>query len=408
MKNNAKNYNISSANPLNLRDNYNDNVFAFKVLLNLSNDDEIKILGQQIVDSYMLLSLIQNNKMLSQISNYNVLIDKLSLTINKYSKFEKILRNKNVYTKGFLSNSYMFNVDVKDRFQFVSVNSLKAIKSKKSYICVNKDSYEYSLNDILEYSNLLKRVLCKDKEQVFLKQVHDSALNKVDIKTSLNTNSIIKKKNRLLRKTISSDNYISNSQYLLFDRINNLYKKLVYLEYQIYSFEKCNTTFNSRLLILEPNVVDEYKKFLEECKDVYTKAIRERNFVYENLNTFLNEYEQLMKNKDNHNDKSVSNIKYNEALNRDRKAAVKSYIFDRINNKDGKRISFISYLKNNYNNKELIEQETNNNTKYLSMYSSYLIYKSGVPEGHNAIPFEKFANDIYGVERVDPIYSLKI
>ena len=42
------------------------------------------------------------------------------------------------------------------------------------------------------------------------------------------------------------------------------------------------------------------------------------------------------------------------------------------------------------------------------MFSSYLIYKSGVTNEENVISFDKFVNDIYGVEKIDPIYNLKI
>lgn len=407
MKSNSKT--LGKANPLNLKDNYNDNVLAFKILLNLSDNDNLKLLGQQIVDSFMLLSIIQNNKMLSKnISCYNELIEKLSNTVNKYSKFEKLLRTNKVKTKGFLSDKFLFNTDINNSFQFVSVNSLKAIKSNKSYIVINKESYDYSLNDILQYSNLFKRVICKDKEKVFEKQINDNKLSIKNIKLSLNTNNIVRRKNRLLKKTISSNQNISNSQFLLFDRINNLYKKLVFLEYQIQMFEKCNSIFNSRLLFLEYEVVDLYKQFLDECNDIFNKSIRERNFVYENLNSFLSEYELLMNDTPKEVETYNSPLVYNTDLNKERKNMIKSYILDRINNSDGNHISFINYLKNNSDNKDLIDQEQKNNNEYLAMFSSYLIYKSGVTNEENVISFDKFVNDIYGVEKIDPIYNLKI
>ena len=39
MKSNSKT--LGKANPLNLKDNYNDNVLAFKILLNLSDNDNL-------------------------------------------------------------------------------------------------------------------------------------------------------------------------------------------------------------------------------------------------------------------------------------------------------------------------------------------------------------------------------
>ena len=357
----------------------------------------------------MLLSIIQNNKMLSKnISCYNELIEKLSNTVNKYSKFEKLLRTNKVKTKGFLSDKFLFNTDINNSFQFVSVNSVKAIKSNKSYIVINKESYDYSLNDILQYSNLFKRVICKDKEKVFEKQINDNKLSIKNIKLSLNTNNIVRRKNRLLKKTISSNQNISNSQFLLFDRINNLYKKLVFLEYQIQMFEKCNSIFNSRLLFLEYEVVDLYKQFFFFFNDIFNKSIRERNFVYENLNSFLSEYELLMNDTPKEVETNNSPLVYNTDLNKERKNMIKSYILDRINNSNGNHISFINYLKNNSDNKDLIDQEQKNNNEYLAMFSSYLIYKSGVTNEENVISFDKFVNDIYGVEKIDPIYNLKI
>ena len=82
---------LNIINPLNLEDNNEDIVKCTKIMINLSDSDELKILGNQIIDSTVLKKILDENKVIKKhVSSYNDLYEQLALTSNKYSKFEKI------------------------------------------------------------------------------------------------------------------------------------------------------------------------------------------------------------------------------------------------------------------------------------------------------------------------------
>ena len=172
---------VNSINPLNLKNSYDDNVMAFKVLISLSNSEELKLLGMQIIDSFILLNLIKDSKLLKKIiPSYNSLVNSLSVNVNKYSKFEKILRKEDIKTGAFLSDKFMFITDLKNSFSLIGLKSKKVVNSTKSYIVIDKSINDfkdgYSLNTILNQSKLFKSILCRDNKFSSIKSNNSNKL----------------------------------------------------------------------------------------------------------------------------------------------------------------------------------------------------------------------------------------
>lgn len=359
---------MNKINPLDLKENYNDCVIAFKILLNLSDNDIVRNLGQKIVDSFLLLNLLNSNSKLKKyFSEYNVLCEKLYIFVNKYSQFEKLLRNNEVKTKANL-------VSNNDELENGIINS------KKVNIVIenNDDSLNYSLNEIIKSTNLFRIILCKDKEERFKTIISKKIINNNTInnetKMADETKKLLKRKKDNLVNTIISDDEISDNQTRLFNLIEDKYKELMYLEQKSGILENFMDESMSHLFVLDSQIAKLYAEFKELCKNELDVCIKNKQSIIELLNRYLDEYE--MKYKDNHITDDISNlvssdINYNEIYD--------EYIFnEKMEYNDFDISNFIKYIKYVFKNKSIdLVDEQNIVDEFEKIYSKYLISKLG-------------------------------
>ena len=360
---------MNKINPLNLKENYNDCVIAFKILLNLSDNDTVRNLGQQIIDSYLLLNLLNgNSKLKKYFPEYNVLCDKLYMFVNKYSQFEKLLRNNEVKTKANLVSE---NEELGNNL----------INSKKVNIIIesNDNSLNYSLNEIIKSTGLFRIILCKDKDERFKKiiskKIMDSNTINNDNAMSDDAKKILKRKKDNLINTIISDDEISDNQTSLFNLIEEKYKELVYLEQKSNILENFMDESMSHLFVLDSQIAKIYADFKELCKNEIDTCIKNKQSIIVLINSYLDEYEIKYKDNqvnDNNNSNLVySDINYNKIYN--------EYISnEKMEYSDFDISNFIKYIKYVFKNKNIdLIDEQNIVDEFEKIYSKYLIDKLG-------------------------------
>lgn len=366
---------MNKINPLNLKENYNDCVIAFKILLNLSDNDTVRNLGQQIIDSYLLLNLLKgNSKLKKYFSEYNVLCDKLYTFVNKYSQFEKLLRNNEVKTKANLVSE---NEELGNNL----------INSKKVNIIIenNDNSLNYSLNEIIKSTGLFRIILCKDKDERFKKiiskKIMDSNTINNDNAMSDDAKKILKRKKDNLINTIISNDEISDNQTGLFNLIEEKYKELVYLEQKSNILENFMDESTSHLFVLDSQIAKIYADFKELCKNEIDTCIKNKQSIIVLINSYLDEYEIKYKDNqvnDNNNSNLVySDINYNKIYN--------EYISnEKMEYSDFDISNFIKYIKYVFKNKNIdLIDEQNIVDEFEKIYSKYLIDKLGGDNSYN-------------------------
>lgn len=371
---------MDKINPLNFKENYNDCVIAFKVLLNLSNNDEIRNLGQQIIDSFLLLNMLaSNSKLKKYFLEYSYLCDKLHIFINKYSQFEKLLRNNEVRTKAYLTVENNNRID--DIFNSTHVNIVIEDKSTEK---------DYSLNSIINSTNLFRIILCKDKEEKFKNKISTKIINENDteLKVCDDTKELLKRKKDNLVNTIISDEDISDTQSNLFNLIEEKFKELIYLEQKCYFLEKFIDETMTHLFVLDSKIAKIYADFKELCNKEYDNSIKQRQATVILLNNFFNEYEKKYKENtmnDNKYDISIiSRFNYNDIYN--------EYTFNQ--KKEFNIIDFIEYIKYTFHDKNIDSIDDHSVVEeFEKVYAQFLIKKLGDKE--KSFTFSDFMKNYY-------------
>lgn len=362
---------MDKINPLNLRDNYNDCVIAFKILLNLSDNDEVRNLGQQIVDSFLLLQLLNSySKLKYYFNEYSILRDKLYLFVNRYSQFEKLLRKNEVKTKACLISD---NDDEENEI----INSDRI----NVFIEGKQTNNNYPLNDIIKTTNIFRIILCKDNENRFkseiVNKIRSNNLANTELFKSDDTREITKRKKNILVNTIISNDDISDNQTDLFNNINDKYKKLMNFDKKSYILEKFLEHTMTHLFVLDPDIAKIYVDFKDKCKSELENAIKERQILVAELNSLFDDYEKKYKNYNNIINDLYDNVSYDKIYS--------DYILNEekeSNNFDA--IDFLTYVKkNSFNAKNEIIDE------FKDIYVQFLINKLG---NDNSIDFKDFIN----------------
>lgn len=361
-------------NPLNLEDNNEDIVKCTKIMINLSDSDELKILGNQIIDSTVLKKILDENKVIKKhVSSYNDLYEQLALTSNKYSKFEKILRNNSILTKAFISDKYLFKTDI-NNYPFN-----KKIELDKIYLNISSKSYPLSV--YFDLTNALKKILLNSYNNDFANSKNRYCIDK-------RIEKIIQKKEIMVAKVIAKDSSIDNKKIAQYELLNNLLKVLLSLDRNIFNITKLLDNINSRLFVLDPKAVNYYIIFKQECELLLFNSIQEKEKMIENI------------------ENKILNMEDIPQYDKIRKKEFKNYIFNKISNKKYKNQSYINYIKNNTNNKKFVEYELKKNDEYLSYYSSYLIYKSSIEDKRDLLSFDEFLAKNYNNKSIDTVYKI--
>jgi len=368
---------MNQTNPLNLNSSYNDNVIALKILLNLSDNDEVRFLGQQILDSFILLNLLKGNICIKQYhEEYNVLVDKLHTFINKYMHFEKLLRDSNVRTYAFLTNNYNLD-DTKEEG-----NEAKgAMSAENAYVVFSskKEGFNgYSLNDILINSDIFKAVLCKDKSKKFKNEIINNNLNsnkkQQNIVNSPEVEELINRKKNKFIQIVTTDD-LTDEQLDLFNLIEEEIKELILVDNKIILLENFIDKLMSHLFVLDSKIARLYRDYKEICEKDYEESIKLRTKLIEKINIDLITYESILgpniKKKEN-----VIELDENELY---QKVAnlYKNYLMEQIKNPNLENIKFSEYLEYIGSNKDIIDYVKKKEAFEQQQYAQYLISKLG-------------------------------
>ena len=386
-------------NPLNIKFNYNDNATLYKFLLDFCKDNDTKKLGNELIDSFLLFNILKINKGIKSLSSsYDKLCQKLSISINRYSKLEKVLRNNSILVPVIISNRNEvenFNVDNLDLEQV--------------YVLVSPKYEKFSsINNLFGRLNLVKNVLCINNKEL-LNDFHDNLKDfsdrLVNVEYSEFTRNIINKKNILLSETIVSDENLSDGQIDLFNKINEEFQNLLSIEYKINFIEVLLDKLMGSIFNLETDINKDYHTFREDCEKLLSKYIKERLIIGEQLSIDLETYRNSFSTYYDLND--TSNEKLHGNIEEERLKYFKMYLYDSIYSGDFKPFNFIKYLKENASdNVNLLKNEKETEDRYLSMYSSYLIYKASLSNDESALSFEEYIKDNYDVENIDFVYRM--
>lgn len=401
--------NINKRNPLDLKGSYENNVFAFKNMLDLSyipNTDnntvlEFQQLGNQIVDSFRLLCILNKNQYLKKyIKSFNILVIKLHETINKQSKFEKMLRSHEFSTSAFISDRYMFGKDIKNNYFDVKKESARAINSNHSYLIYNKylenEDEGYSFNDIIYSTDLFRRIICKDSKCIFsnVKQRKRKNINRFTY--SKDTNELITEKNDILKQLISSDDSIINEGKLMIDSINEMFKGLFALELKI---SVLDNLLNKLLydFSLEKDVEEIYNVFKKECEENLSKSIKENYVLNRQLSIKLHDYNMILSNSD-----IKSYYELSKEMSQLRSYYMRNYLAEKRKHSKLGKYTFVKYLQSVIlNDTELIDIEKKRNQTTIEIYSEYLVYLSGISDGEKALSFDEYSYIKYGIKNID-------
>lgn len=396
-KNKSESYNnlIGKINPLNLKSSYKDNVVALKILLNLADNSEVRNLGQEILDSYLLLNLLKSNMEIKQYyDEYSYLIKKLQTFINKYMHFEKLIRENEVKTFAFItSNSDELNT------QDEKIAAANSFNNDNAYIFINEKSADfsgYSLNSILNESNIFSIILCKDKEKKFKNEIADNILNsnrmlkKIEYGSEVEDLLAIKKK--VLIQTITTDD-LPDEQIQLFNIIEEEFKELLSLEIKIIILERFIDKLMAHLFVLDPEISKIYKEFKEKCEKDYEISIKLRVKLIEKIKTDLKTYESVLNLSDN--EKNIVQIESQERIEYDNKEMIKKlvsfykeYLLEQINNSSLGKIKLSEYIQKVAREEtKLIEYVKANENLQEKEYINYLINKLG---SDNPDSFEEY------------------
>lgn len=322
-------------NPLNLKYSFNDNVVALKILLNLCDNDEVRNLGQQILDSYLLLNLLKSNMGIKQYFNeYSDLVKKLHTFINKYMHFEKLNRENDVRTYAFITTNYN-QESTFDEGQ----SAFEAVQSENSYLVIKhkyNDFKGYSLSAILNSSKIFSSILGKDKEKKFKIEISNQILenNKRQkfgyVGYSEKVEELNSMKKRIFIKTITTDD-LTDNQVQLFNLIEEEFKELLSLENKILLLERFVDKLLSRTFVLDSEIVKIYRNFKELCEKDLAISIKLKVELMEKIRADLITYESILQSTDI-NKETEKNISQEEYV---------GYLISKLG--DGSNIEFNSY-----------------------------------------------------------------
>lgn len=370
---------IGKINPLNLKSSYKDNVVALKILLNLSDNSEVRNLGQQILDSYLLLNLLKNNiEIKHYYDEYSYLVKKLHTFINKYMHFEKLLRENDIKTYAFITSNSS-ETDTKDE----GINAKEAVQNEIAYIFINnkKDNFNgYSLNVILNESKIFSSILCKDKDKKFKNESNNKIQKRLQYSSEVE--DLISYKKKILVQTITTDD-LSDEQMQLFNIIEEEFKELLSLETKIIILEKFIDKLMAHLFVLDPEISKIYRSFKELCEKDYEKSIKLRVKMIDKIKTDLDTYESVLKSFNNEIISETTDDK-DKIKNNDKEiikelvSFYKDYLVEQINNSELGKIPFSEYIRKVASNQEnLIEYVKENEELQRKEYVDYLIKKLG-------------------------------
>ena len=358
----------------NLDTNIKNRIILFKKLLNNldTNDSTLKNLGYEIVDSKILLDLIKScfkNKNKSQLNIQ--LEDCLSKEVNRYSEFEKYLRNKEYFT--------LYKIE----YSFDSNNNLSTVQLDNK----NKSS----LNDFFNKTNLFRNII---KTKIF-KQDKNNNLSNIDKFDDINIDL------KEIFKDLINVN-IDDEHFNELNEIINIKKRIVYLKSLINSC-KIISNLNIEELFLSEEIIILFHLFTVECS---TNLI-----IYENeLNSSIDKIQNIIQlynsKKMDIEDDTMYDIYSDINISEDERKILNYYfeMYKSNTNKDN-NISFITYLKSNFPmEKELIKLVEALNNQFNTVYSEYLIYKTPYVNTDLCITFEQFAKKKYGINNVSKKY----
>lgn len=348
----------------------------FKNLLdNLDESDcNLKNLGYEIVDSKILLDLIKLCFKGKKSSNINLkLINILSKEVNRYSEFEKYLRNKKYYVS--CSIDYSFD------------------NKKNSYVKIDNDKSKTCLNDFINETNLFRLII---NNKTF------NLNNKVDILNNNKINNI-----NFNIKEIFKDMIDINMDEQHFEELNeiiSLRKKVASL---ILTIEACNIILNLDLddFVLRVDVKNLFHLFVVECSSNIINSEKKLNKYIDKIQELIKSYKSktLEKEEDLYN--IYSDIKLSENNQNLLDFYYKVYE-NTINFDDVNCISFLTFLKINCpNEKELIKIVDAKYKQFSTIYSEYLIYKTPYVNTDLCITFDQFAKMKYGIENISTGFS---
>lgn len=373
-----KEYKKNETQTLYLNKNYDDNVTAFKLLLNLCDSDEVRNLGNEIVDSYLLFTFLKNNPFLKNCSkNYLPLLESLASSINEYSRFYKLLRENKVCTRAKIEEK----------------------NDSSEFVFDNTNEKGFNLMDILKEYNLLEKIIIKDSKKTFKDYIESerkkNLTNYNNFTYSLDANEIIQKKKNILAQTIIGSDELSDGQVELYGKIDDEYKNLILKEKEIAGIELVEDSLINKTYILKNTTVEVYRKFKDELNNILASEIKNRVKLCEQLNLDLDTYENLLDVKsDKLKEESRDEELYKECIN-----DYNSYIEEISQNTKYGKLSFTNYIKCvKPNNIKLINYAQENENDLISMYADYLIYKFSKTNENDILPFTSYVLNNNAIE----------
>lgn len=253
----------------NLEESIEERISLFKILIdNINpNNQNLKDLGNEIVDSKIMLELLKNN-LKNKPAKLDELISALSRDVNRYSEFEKILRKQNY----FVNYKIVYILDKNDNI--CSLNIYDSTESEQT-----------NFNQLISDTDLLRKI-------VF---AHSSNFR-------INNNDEINEKINYINKDMKNifmdfTNYdMDDENYKKLSKIINLRKKVVQLIFMINFFNNIINLDISKLHL---------KKEIKNLIFVVKTDCELRLFDAEkDLDKCFNEIESLL---DEYNSKELAN-----------------------------------------------------------------------------------------------------
>jgi len=352
----------------------------FKKLLNSLDESDytLKNLGYEIIDSKILLDLIKSCFREKEKSNIQLnLIDILSREVNRYSEFEKYLRNKRYYV------SY----DIDFLFDNNIISCVKLNNNNNSKAC---------LNDFINETDIF-RLIAKSKTLNLNKKYDILSNNKIK-----NINFNIKEIFKELLNVMMDDQH-----YEELNEIINLRKKI---STEIITIDACNVILNLDIekLVLRDDVKKLFRFLVEECSNNIKNSEEHLNKNIEKMQELIKRYKSKKMDKE---DEDTYNIYSDIEVSDDEKNIIDYYYEIYKNSIDIEKtncISFLTFLKIFCpKEKEIINIVKKLTEQFNTIYSEYLIYKTPYINTNLCITFEQYAKMKYGINKVSIGFSKK-
>ena len=359
----------------------NSRIKLFKNLLDSlnNNDDNLKELGYEIVDSKLLLELLRNN---FKKNNNSMLLKKLdselSKEVNRYSEFEKKLRK----TQYFVSYKINYNLD-NDTLKSVILSS-------------SNESDNTNLNEFLNNTKLFRGII---NSKIDNKKINEYAKFKNQI-TLINEDV---KKIYLDFTDVSMD----NEHFIQLKEIISLRKK-VFEQIQLANAYNFIINYDFDNYCLRDDIKYYLYLFVAECTNNILNIDEDIDSNIEKIKELINLYKsKKMILEDNNSYDIYSDIIIPEELD----GLLKNYYFmyeDTVEKNEMSAISFLSFLKITAPAEtELIKLVSALTDQFNTIYSEYLIYKTPIVKGKVSISFEQFAKIKYGINSINTNFVKK-